>query len=216
MSFTAQLGSDFLSVDGLEAVTIERTDAAPATPIAHALRRATTTAEADNSNGKYTASDLVWHLPTAELPESPRLGDRIVDAQTTGWTVLEVESCTLANRWRCRTRNLAIVAGLSQQITIQRASWSQASDGAPVATWTDWRINVPARVQPVNEMSEDAESRTRARHRLQVYLAEPVMLDHNFRIVDGTAIFRILGSERAELLDQFMTLTVERITPVEV
>jgi len=216
MSFAAQLGDDFLIVDGLESVSLERTDTAPATAIAHAMRRATRTAEADASGGRYTSSDLVWHLPRAELSDSPRLGDRIVDAQENRWTVLEVESCGFGNRWRCRARNLAIVAGLDQQVTIQRACWSQSNDGSPVAEWTDWRLNIAARVQPVSEMAVDAESRTQARQRLQVYLAEPLALDHNFRIVQGTAIYRVLGCERVEALDQLLTLFVEPVTPLGV
>ena len=37
--------------------------------------------------GQQLADDLVWHLPVAELPEAPRLGDVILDGAGHRWTI---------------------------------------------------------------------------------------------------------------------------------
>ena len=72
--------TDFFDVvDGLEAVTLLRTGSSNPCMIPHALRRAITVAEAAASDGRYTNTDVRWHLPAAECLASPRLGDLIAD-----------------------------------------------------------------------------------------------------------------------------------------
>ena len=67
--------SDFAQVaDALEPATLRRADGSGSTAVASALRRAVTTREAAASDGKYTTSDVHWHLAAAELPAPPRLG----------------------------------------------------------------------------------------------------------------------------------------------
>ena len=104
--------SDDLTVsDGLETVTLLRrgsTSGIAGTVIAHALRRAISAAEAAivttgdvhknvPSGGQYAAAAVVWHLPVAELPIAPRLGDVILDGQSQRWTILEVKRTTLGS-----------------------------------------------------------------------------------------------------------------------
>ena len=75
------------TADGLEAVTLRRrgsTPGGPGTTIAHALRRSVSVREAAASAGRYTASNVSWHLPVAELDESPRLGDLIGGGEEAG------------------------------------------------------------------------------------------------------------------------------------
>ncbi len=211
MTFIEQLADDFLVADGLEPVTLERTDGAPPTVVAHALRRAVATAEADASGGKYTANDTVWNLPSSELTSPPRLGDRLVDAQGTRWTMIEVDSLTLGSRIRCRARNLALAEGLDQQVNILRASWTQVPDGSPIAAWNLWRVNVAARVQPLAAAAIEEDARTQTRRRVKVYLAEPLPLDHNDRVAHGANVYRIVSCERSEALEHLQTLVVELV-----
>ena len=92
-------GNDFTSVsDGLEPVTVTRPGSSAATEVTHALRRAVRTGELKQSEGQYTASDVAWHLPVSQLPEAPRLGDVIVDADDQRWSVLGVQKTTLQGR----------------------------------------------------------------------------------------------------------------------
>ena len=95
--------------DGTETVTLLRRGSAAGavgTVIAHALRRAITAGEAAivnrgdvhkqaPSGGRQLANDLVWHLPVAELPQQPRLGDAILDGDGHRWTILVVKLTTL-------------------------------------------------------------------------------------------------------------------------
>ncbi|MBL9124449.1 MAG: hypothetical protein JNG90_12510 [Planctomycetaceae bacterium] len=209
MSIAQGLGDDLAVVDHWEPVTLERRDGGPATPIVRALRRATATREAAPSDGRYVAAEITWHLPAAELAEEPRVGDRIVDAHGAVWTIVAADLQTLGQRWRCQGRNLAILAGLDQRVTIQQASWTTTADGAPLAAWSDWRVNVAACVQRLASGAEYRDARPLTRYEVRVYLADRIELDHNFRIVQGAAVYRVLGCERVAALDQLLTLVVE-------
>ncbi len=106
------LQPDFaLVADGLEAATLQRRDGIAATALRYALRRTMTVREAEQSNGRYTTADLNWHLDASELTEPPRLGDRLLDAASEVWTVLEACLTTGGSRWLCVCRNLRSSAG---------------------------------------------------------------------------------------------------------
>src|ERR1700722_9293913 len=104
--------SDFAQVtDALEPVTLRRADGSGSIALASALRRAITTREAAASDGKYTTSDVHWHLAAAELPVPPRLGDQIIDATGEAWTILETQLATCGSRWKGTARNLTFAGG---------------------------------------------------------------------------------------------------------
>ena len=206
-------GNDFLMVaDGLSAVTVMRPDGSLSTEVAHALRQEIRTEEAKRSRGRYTASDAVWHLPAAELPERPRLGDVVVDATGQHWTILNVQEATQGSRWRCVTRNLAIVHGLDQTVTIEKATYTKSPSGASETTWQPWRTGLPARIQPRRLEVEERHDRLSTAAKFTVFLAENVAVDHTHRIQgpDGTR-YRILGSRRTERIDALMEIDVIRL-----
>ena len=123
MSLDFDPSDDLANVaDGVETVTLLRrgsTTGTAGTVIPHALRRAMSAGEAAMvtrgdvrkknvpSGGQHTCAAVVWHLPVAELPLEPRLGDVILDAQNHRWTILAVKHTTLAARWRCETKDVA-------------------------------------------------------------------------------------------------------------
>jgi hypothetical protein len=214
---------DLLTVaDGTEAVTLLRRGRTPGdagTAIAHALRRAITAGEAAMINtgdvrkqvpsgGRQLADDLVWHLPVAELPEGPQLGDMVLDSDGRRWTILAVKRATLGVRWRCETRDVAIAAGLDDAISVQKNTGDAAS---PV--WQTWRTGIRARIQPLRMTVEpgndvDPPSTTR---RYRIFLEENLDLDHTCRIrgADG-AIYTILGSTGADQIGELQVIEVER------
>jgi hypothetical protein len=215
--------NDLLTVaDGTEAVTLLRRGRMPGdagTPIAHALRRAITAGEAAMINtgdvrkqvpsgGRQLADDLVWHLPAAELPEAPRLGDVILDGDGRRWTILAVKRATLGSRWRCETRDVAIAAGLDDAISVQKNVGTAAS---PV--WQTWKTGIRARIQPlkmtVDPGDDVTEPSTVSRYR--VFLEENLDLDHTCRIrgVDGS-VYTILSSTGAEQIGQLQVVEVEK------
>jgi hypothetical protein len=212
-SFPFNPNDDFVTVtDGLAAVTVSRPDGSLTVEVAHALRLAVKTREARRSGGRYTASDVVWHLPAAELPEAPRLGDLIVDADSRKWTILQVREVTEGRRWRCVTRNLAIVHGLDQKIDLERASYTKTPSGVLEATWQPWRTGLSARIQPRTLEVEKQQDRLASVAQFTVYLTENVPVDHTHRIKgpDGTR-YRILGSRRAERIDALLEIDVVRV-----
>jgi hypothetical protein len=214
MSLSFDPSSDFVrAADGLEPVTLLRggtSAAAAGTAIAHALRCAVTTREAAASDGRYTASDVVWHLPVAEVSQRPRLGDVLRDAQGVCWVVLDVVESTLGSRWRCTARSLAIAHGLDATITILRAAYPKGTGGAMDPVWQPWRTGISARIEPLSAQTglEDESRKTTARCR--VFIEEQLFLDHRHRILaaDGT-VYRVLSTTASERIGELPSIDVE-------
>jgi chitodextrinase len=216
MTINLDPAGDCAVADGLEAVTFHRrgeTPGAPGVVIPSALRRVVSVKEAVQSGGHYTTSDVVWHLPVAELIEVPRLGDVIAESAGQHWTVLEVQLVALRTRWRCAARSLAVVYGLDDTITVLRADYSKGSGGAAQAAWLTWRTGVRARIQAAAVTMGSAHLARRAAKQFQVFVAEELPLDDRYRIVgpDGTT-YRILGTSGAERIGELQTIQVE-VTP---
>jgi hypothetical protein len=199
--------------DGLEQVTVHRPGNSQPATVEHALRRALGTRELEASAGRYTASDVVWHLPGGELEQSPRLGDVIVDGDGHRWTVLDVRRTSGDPRWRCVGRNLAIVHGLDRFVDVQKATFAKGDAGAETPTWKTWKTGLRAKIQPVEMEVRDEHGRVLAHSRYKVYLAEDLALDHTHRIQgpDGT-VYTVTGSRRAERIDALMEVDVVRTT----
>jgi hypothetical protein len=200
--------------DGLETVTLLRrgsTPGSPGTVITHALRRAIVVSEATvvtvsdvhkqvASGGRNKAADVAWHLPVAELPESPQMGDWIVDGDRGRWTITEVRRTTLGTRWRCTARNVAIAFGLDDTISVLKATYAKGPGGAAEPTWRVWKTGVRAAIQP-QQIKVVADADTHATtSQYRIFVEEELELDHTCRIrdADGTlyAILRATGADR--------------------
>jgi hypothetical protein len=188
--------SDFADViDASESVTLNRRGSTPGgagETVDKALRRAVTVAEAAKSGGKYTASDVTWHISCAQLNARPRLGDVITDGDGGRWTVLDVRLVTMNSRWQCSTRNLAVVYALNDTLTVLKAVYSKGTAGAAEATWRAWRTGVRARIQPLETTVEVKGSARTVANRCTIFIEDDLSLDHTHRIkaADGT-IYRI-------------------------
>ena len=214
--------SDDLSTvaDGIETVTLLRRGRTPGDVgmvIAHALRRAVTAGEAAMvasgdvrkqvpSGGQQLADDLVWHLPAAELPDAPQLGDVILDGDGRRWTILTVKVTTLGARWRCETRDVGIAVGLDDAISVQKNAGDSSS---PV--WRTWKTGVRARIQPLQTTIASTGETPSTTTRCRIFVEENIELDHTCRIrgADGT-IYTILSSTGAERIGELQVIEVER------
>jgi len=198
-------------VEGLEPVTLHRRGG-PQTSIARALRRAVTTREPDASDGQVTLSDVHWHLPAAECPDRPSLGDALMDSAGDRWTVLAVAVSVLAGRWDCACRNLAVVHRLDDVVAVQRAEYEKGEGGAAVERWHTWRTGLRARIQPLATQPATTHGTRRTVDRFQIFLAEDLAIDHRCRILaaDGT-LYRVTGSRAAERIDQLQVIEAEGI-----
>ena len=127
---------DLAITDGTEAVTLLRRGSTPGGPgeiISHALRRAITAAEATintssdvhknvPSDGQHTAASVVWHLPVAELPIAPQLGDVLLDGGGQRWTILEVKQATLGAAGVARARTWPSLSDWTTRFPCSRPS----------------------------------------------------------------------------------------------
>ncbi len=213
---------DFATVtDGMEPVTLLRRGADSGdggTAIAHALRRAISTGEAAIVNrgdvhknpatdGQCTAADLAWHLPVGELPEAPRLGDVILDAQAQRWTVMAVKRTTLGARWRCETRNVAVAFGLDDTISVLKAA-----SGPGGAAWRTWKTGIRARIQLSDStIATGADTPYTTRH-YRVFVEEDLELDHtcSIRGPDGT-LYTITGTVGGDRIGELQVIEVELV-----
>ena len=218
MSSTFDPSADFVLVaDLLETVTLRRADTGAVSSLPHVLRRELTEREAEASGGKYARSDLVWHLPAGELMVFPRLGDQLVTADDARWTILEIQLACGGARLRCHTRNLAVAAGVSEEITIQLATWSKTASGAASATWSDWLTGLPARIQPQIGRVESAHDRRELRVTHRIIVADPVAVNENHRVLDAAGnIYHVVGYERPARIDLLpVILAVQSPWPLE-
>ena len=204
--------SDFAQVaDALEPATLQRADGSQRDAAGRRSARAITTREAAISDGKYTASDVRWHLAATELSAPPRLGDRIVDASGEAWTVLEAQLATCGSRWKCTARNLALVGGLNTFVAILREVAGKGPSGAVEPTYVPYASAVRARIQELTAKRGEQHGRQSGVVKAKIYLAEQVLVDNGNRIqaADGTT-YEVTGYERPDSIASLFTINAIR------
>ncbi|MCE5269056.1 MAG: hypothetical protein LLG00_14370 [Planctomycetaceae bacterium] len=205
--------------DGTEPVTLLRRgcdSGSSGTLIPHALRRASTSSEASvvgrgdvhknpATGGRCTTAGLVWHLPTAELPDSPSLGDVILDRRGERWTVMTVKRTTLGTRWRCESRNVSVTYGLDDTISVLKAV-----AGLGGTTWQTWKTGIRARIQlSDSNIVTDADTPYTTRH-FRIFIEEELQLDHTcgIRGPDGT-LYAITGTVGGDRIGELQVIEAE-------
>jgi hypothetical protein len=204
--------SDFAQVtDALEPATLRRADGSGSVALASALRRAITTREAAASDGKYTTSDVHWHLAAAELAAPPRLGDQIIDANGEAWTILETQLATCGSRWKCTARNLALAGGLNTYITILREVATKGPSGAVEPTFVPYVSAVQARIQELSATRGEQHGRQSGIVKAKIYVAQQILVDNGNRIqaADGT-VYEVTGYERPDSIASLFTINAIR------
>ncbi|REJ66211.1 MAG: hypothetical protein DWQ31_15570 [Planctomycetota bacterium] len=178
MSTSIELATDFATItDALEAVVLRRRGSGAEESVTGALRRRLSEAEVAQSEGRYLAADLRWHLPATQLANPPEVGDRILDGQGGDFTILEVAPQTIDSRTVVVGRDLAIAHTLCARIDIQRATISLGTHGEQVVTWQDELPGIRARIQPTSTTLERSGDRQFMRTTHTIYLAEELTLD---------------------------------------
>ena len=203
--------NDLQYVDSIESVSFFQPASEIRTLITAALKRQVTTREAEASNGVSTRSDVHWHLPTSELPDTPQLGATITDSENTIWTVLAVSPTNLDANWRCQSRNLALTENLQQRITIQHANWTQDAAGTPIPIWANKYVDIPARIQPVEQQIEVTNHRRTARLTHKIYLAGQLFVDDNDRILHEGTVYNLLGYQQPDRIDRLFVIDAEQV-----
>jgi hypothetical protein len=154
------------------------------------------------------ADNMVWHLPVAELPDAPQLGDVILDGNGRRWTILAFKLATLGVRWRCETTDVAIVPGLDDAISVQKTF-----GGSPDPVWQPWKTGIRARIQPLSTTIHTTADTTSTTKRYRIFVEENIDLDHTCRIrgADGT-IYTIISSSGADQIGGLQVIEVESST----
>ncbi len=204
--------NDFTTVaDGFSPVTLTRPGSQLSIEVPDALRRTILRRDTVDSDGRYAASDFVWHLPVASLAETPQPGDILVDAAGDRWTILGVRPATLGSRFHCVCRNLIAAHGLDDTVDIERAVITKTDAGAEQLSWQPWQTSLVSRIQPTATSLQTSNERTKSVARFRVYLLEDIEIDATCRVraADGTT-YRILASHRRQRLDEVMYLRVEK------
>jgi head-tail adaptor len=124
------------------------------------------------------------------------------------WTILQVDHDTRSSRYRCWCRSAQIVAALTDRIHIQQAAWSKDSHGALAATWSNWKANLAARVQPTSAEADVNHDQRVLPVTHRVYLAEPVDLTVKHRVLHPSTgdVLHIRGYESTSQLDALFVL----------
>ena len=179
-------GDDFPAVvDALEAVTLVRADGSASVLLSAALRLAERAGQAAPTEGVYKAARLVWHLAASELPDAPRLGDAVLDAEGRRWTILAVERAAAGTRWRCQTELRQLDPARHDTIDIEQPVYTKTESGALLATWQTVADGLSARIQPVAEGPHGEPGRQWTRTRVTVYLPQGAPVDARCRLRDS-------------------------------
>jgi hypothetical protein len=211
MAATTLHTADLAVFDQLETVRLRRRDSTQVLVLPGALRRAVGRREAQPSGGRYTAAEVRWHLPAVLLSEPPRPGCMLVDSAGETWVVLTVDRCTLGSRYVCTCRGLSIDDGLHQRVSVEQAQWYRGRFGEPRARWVPRQGELLVHIQALDaeQTIEHHQRRVRVTHR--AYLAEPLALDGELRLVADSAIYRIVGQREINRLDALPVLLLERL-----
>lgn len=137
-----------------------------------AKRRALTYKELMASNGVYTQNNLVWLIPSANLPSGvePLIGYRVKDGDDFEYTILEVQKGKYGETHRCVTVCLEIVEALKSTATILRPATSKDDGGRlSLASYSTLHADVPCRLQPLESVRGEALGRTTSPRKFVAY-----------------------------------------------
>ena len=208
MTIALDISSDLQNiVDGLQAVTVRHAASGASESITGAFARRLKHGEAAPSGGTYTADDVRWHLPAGVLGEPLAPSDEVTDAAGDTWIVQDVRQVGLDARVECVARKLAIAPGPNDTVRLQQASWSKDQAGAPVVAWNDVATELLARIQPHRGTIEVEHNRRQMRVTHEIYLAEPITIDSNHRLVDETGrAYKLVGYAEPERIDRLSVI----------
>jgi hypothetical protein len=219
--------ADFTNIaDCTESVTLLRRGTTPGDPgeiIAHALRRSIAAGEFAaknpdesrkyvNTDGNCIAADVDWHISSAELEDTPQIGDVIVDGDEHRWTILQIGTLMFGGRWKCTARELAIAYSLDDTVAILQAEYTKGDAGAIETTWKTYRTGIRARIQPLTVDVEVEHSAKETTASYRIFLEEDFELDHTYRIqnAEGT-LFQITKTSGAARLGELQTVEAVKV-----
>jgi len=202
MDLQTLISTDFESViDFLKPITVG------GTAVEKALRRAINTKEAKAGNGKYLASDTVFHFSKSAYASRPEIGTAIAASGQT-WTILEVVEETLSNRWKCLTRMLSIQSPVT--VLIKKLIYTKGDTGAQVGSYHSIVRSVDANVIWGDESAEVTFDNLVSPRKATVQFIQSQELTANHRLFlpDGK-VMKLISWNGFDSIAQFFTATCE-------
>ena len=214
MNFAVDIADDLLLMDGLAKVILTRRVGNPQANI-EALRRKISNREMAISDGRYTSSDVRFHVRVNEFGnENPKpvIGDTISDIDGDIWTILAVSKTTLDTRFALHCRNLAITEDISTLVEIQVATYTKGNYGEQIATWAtvDGMASVRAKIQLVSGNREIDNDRLSHDEKYQIYFLTQWTATPSHRVIgpNGTK-YRVLGISNPDDITQLFSVDAE-------
>lgn len=170
-----------------------------------AKRRALRKSELAASGGAYLASDLIWHLPVSILTPglSPKLGDVLIDQDQIRYTIFDLTLGRFKQRWQCTTRNLSLVFGLTDLITIQTATNAADKSGALIQLWPPdggqtTYPNLTCKVQLTGQNTVAERGLRGKQSTYDITVDRQINISTEDRILWGSKILDVVGYRQAE------------------
>jgi head-tail adaptor len=175
-------------------------------------RRAPTYRELAASNGAYTASDVVWLVPSVLLGVTGKPGDYITDEDGTVYTVLEASHNAFRSFWRFVTRDLVLANDLRDTIDIQRPTIGYDSAGGKLRTFpplggSTAYDDLPAKVQKLTDTLAVALGVEGFKADYAVIVGQQVTIEEGDRIKFGSLYLDITGLRNPSRIDELPVLT---------
>jgi hypothetical protein len=210
-----KIADDYKIVDGLETVTYcALNDGQIQKWPFHqsALRRALTQQELFASAGNYTSQDVSWVLPNL-FGLKPKPGDWLQDSSGDRWTILTVNWWALRQTWKLVTRNLALNAGLDQEISVWRSLHRADSTSSDRPVWVCVYSAVPARIQETDVEALEEQGKRLTRRSYTVILGHKLALTVNDQIRDKAGkIYEVVSWANSDRIDELPQVTCSRKT----
>jgi hypothetical protein len=210
-----KIADDYKVLDGLETVTYCTLHDGQISrwPFHNsALRRALTQHELFASAGSYTSQDVSWVLPNW-FGLQPKPGDWLQDLKGDCWTILTVNWWALRRTWQLVTRNLALNAGLNQEISVWRALHRADSTSSDTPIWACVYSSVPARIQETDAAALEEQGKRLTWRSYTVILGHKLVLTVNDQIRDKHGrIYEVVSWAHLDRIDELPQVTCVRKT----
>ena len=126
-------------VDTLESVTWKRVCEGDEKQV-NAWRFSESASQHPQAGEALTYHDTVWQIPYESGDPGPQVGDRLIEADSTCWTIHKCERLRGPTRYRCEARRVSIRRDLAEWFDLEEAVWD-LSGPAPVVS--GWKVTSP-------------------------------------------------------------------------
>jgi hypothetical protein len=198
MTLEWKAGGDFVQVvDTLESVILKRAGCSEEVMM-EAWRFSDKTIDEPGTEGAVRRSEAIWQFPFIDGTDPPRVGDRLIDATSVCWTVVQVDQFRGETRRRCFTRRISLRADVAEWMDLEEAIWDPIAPEPPTGPEleiVDWLLIKPAlRAYAARiETALDPVAGEPAVQKYRITLTEPIEATPNYRLRSHTGrSFRIV------------------------